>query len=94
MTHSLSRLLTENGLEQGSEGLWIVPGTEQQPFAYSDGDDAEDYVHEVIANASDTSSTSAELERYIRDWPSEYHFTSKRATLLRALDLSGMEHVR
>ena len=93
MTHTLSRLLTENKLEQSVEGLWTVPGTEQQPFAYSDGDDAENYVYEVIANATDTSSTSSELESHIRDWPSEYHFTSKRATLLRALDLSAMEHV-
>ena len=93
MTTTLSRLLIENNLELGNEGLWVVPGTEQQPFAYSDGDDAENYVYEVIAKASDTSSTSAELESHIRDWPSEYHFTSRRATLLRALDLSGMEHV-
>ena len=70
-----------------------MPGTGQQPFAYSDGDDAENYVYDVIANASDTSSTSAELESRIRDWPSEYHFTSRRATLLRALDLSGMQRV-
>jgi cyclopropane fatty-acyl-phospholipid synthase-like methyltransferase len=85
--------LTENGLEQSGEGLWIVPGTEQQPFAYSDGDNAENYVHEIIAGAADTGSTSAELEMHIRDWPSEYHFTSKRATLLRALNLSGLEQV-
>ncbi|HBE91937.1 MAG TPA: hypothetical protein DDW55_05190 [Gammaproteobacteria bacterium] len=93
MAHTLSRLLTDKGLELSDEGLWVIPGTEQQPFAYSDGDDAENYVYDVIANAADTSSTSAELESHIRDWPSEYHFTSKRATLLRALDLSGMEQV-
>lgn len=93
MAHTLSRLLTDNGLELSDEGLWVIPGTEQQPFAYSDGDDAENYVYDVIANAADTSSTSAELESHIRDWPSEYHFTSKRATLLRALDLSGLEQV-
>lgn len=93
MKKSTSRLISCNKLEQGSDGLWVMPGTDQQPFAYSDGDEAENYVHDVIANASDTSSTSAELEAHIRDWPSEYHFTSKRSTLLRALDLSSLGHV-
>jgi len=93
MTDDISRLLTGNGLELNDERLWVVPGSDLESFAYSDGDDSEDYVYQVIANAGDTSSTSAELERHIRDWPSEYHFTSKRATLLRALDLSGMERV-
>ena len=65
----------------------------QNDFAYSDGDYVEDYVFSIIDNAKDTSSTSAELEKHIRDWPSEYHLTSKRANLLRALDLSSLNSV-
>ncbi|MFW2439295.1 MAG: class I SAM-dependent methyltransferase [Arenicellales bacterium] len=91
---TVSRLLTDNKLEQAKSGLWLLPGTDiDSDFAYSDGDEEESYVMQVIANAEDTSSTSAELESHIRDWPSEYHLTSKRANLLRALDLSGLENV-
>lgn len=90
----VSRLITENKLEQAQSGLWHLPGADiDSNFAYSDGDDEESYVMQVIANAEDTSSTSAELESHIRDWPSEYHLTSKRANLLRALDLSSLENV-
>lgn len=92
MTDSL--LVKENNLLQADSGLWRLPGADpEQAFAYSDGDSEEAYVLEVIANASDTSSTSTELESYIHDWPSEYHLTTKRAHLLRALDLSGLENV-
>jgi len=89
-----SRLITENKLEQAASGLWHLPGADvEQDFAYSDGDLEEAYVKDVIANATDTSSTSTELESHIRDWPSEYHLTTKRAHLLRALDLSSLENV-
>ncbi len=88
------KLIAENNLEQAETGLWHLPGAEiEQNFAYSDGDNEESYVSRVIADSQDTSSTSAELEQYIHDWPSEYHLTSKRAHLLRALDLSGLKNV-
>ena len=91
---TISRLITENKLEQAASGLWHLQGAEiQDDFTYSDGDYEEDYVLTVIDHAQDTSSTSAELESHIRDWPSEYHLTSKRANLLRALDLSGIKDV-
>ena len=78
MTDSL--LVKENNLLQADSGLWRLPGADpEQAFAYSDGDSEEAYVLEVIANASDTSSTSTELESHIHDWPSEYHLTTKRA---------------
>ncbi len=89
-----STLLTENKLEQATSGLWYLPGVDvQEDFVYSDGDDEESYVKNIIASAVDTSSTSAELEGHIHDWPSEYHLTSRRANLLRALDLSSLENV-
>jgi len=56
-------------------------------FAYSDGLEVERYLKEVIEQASDLSSTSVELELAIQDWPTEYHLSSKRANLLRGLDL-------
>lgn len=43
---------------------------------------SERYLEEVLRRAQDLSSTSRELERYIKDGPSEYHLTRKRAQLL------------
>lgn len=91
---TVSKLIKGNNLEQAESGLWHLPGADvQNDFAYSDGDEQETYVMNVIANATDTSSTSAELESHIHDWPSEYHLTSKRAHLLRALNLSSLSDV-
>ncbi len=61
--------------------IWVKPGL--KPFAYSDGDAQERYLERVISTATDVSSDSFELERSIRDWPSEYHLTRKRAQLLK-----------
>ena len=89
-----SKLIQKNNLERTESGVWHLPCADaEQKFSYSDGDSEEAYVLDVITNANDTSSTSTELESFIHDWPSEYHLTTKRAHLLRALDLSGMNEV-
>lgn len=55
------------------------------PFAYSDGRDNERYLHDVFDAATDLSTTSRELETAIKDWPTEYHLSRKRAQLLNGL---------
>lgn len=54
-----------------------------QSFSYSDGDEAENYLLEVLSKAKDRSLFSEELRAAIRDWPSRYHLSRKRANLLR-----------
>ena len=58
-----------------------------EPFAYSDGDEAEDYVLHSIREAGDVSDNSPELSRYARDWASYYHLAPGRANAIRALEL-------
>jgi len=43
----------------------------------------EGYLARALSRAGDLSSTSVELEKSIRDWPSEYHLSPKRSQLLR-----------
>ena len=52
-------------------------------FAYSDGDQTETSIHEIVSNAKDRSLFSQELFEAIHDWPSRYHLSSARANLLR-----------
>ena len=48
---TVSKLLNKNNLEQAESGLWYLPGADvHNVFAYSDGDDQEAYVMNVIAN--------------------------------------------
>lgn len=61
------------------------------PFVYTDGEQTENYIFDVIHHAKDVSIYSPELESKIADWGTEYHLTSKRANLLKFLDLSNIE---
>lgn len=59
-------------------------------YEYSDGAATEAYILDSIETCDDVSSGSDELVRRIRDWPSEYHFSASRATLLAPFDLRGL----
>jgi len=60
-------------------------------YDYSDGVEAEAYVLECISSSSDVSAGSDELARRIRDWPSEYHLSASRSTLLAPFDFAGLD---
>jgi SAM-dependent methyltransferase len=54
-------------------------------FGYNDGNETEEYILSKINEASDLGTGSAELVDKIIDWPTLYHFSPKRADLLRPL---------
>lgn len=57
--------------------------SETARFSYNDGDAVEQYIWQVVSDASDVRCGSGELCRAIRDWPSLYHLHPARASLLR-----------
>ncbi len=65
----------------------------ESTFAYSDGDDAENYLQQVFEQTQDVSCASDELVREIRDWPSEYHLSPTRHNLLRGLHFSSQDRI-
>jgi SAM-dependent methyltransferase len=70
----------DNPLALDSSCVWVL--RDKLEFNYSDGAKAERYIERIINAAEDLGSDSRELEAGIRDWPSEYHLSSKRAQLL------------
>lgn len=86
----MSRLLELNELTHEG-GIYFLPS--EQPFAYSDGEQVEANLKRILDDATDLSSTSPELEDQIRDWPSEYHLSGKRANLLREYNWDGVRRV-
>ena len=82
---------TLNGLSADSNGVFRAG--DATPFNYSDGEQAERLLHDILSRAADLSSNSAELDQQIVDWPSEYHLSSTRANLLRPLKLEGVTRV-
>ncbi len=52
-------------------------------FSYSDGDEVEERILAIMRSSLDRSSKSLELQKAITDWPTNYHFNSCRANLLR-----------
>jgi hypothetical protein len=63
-------------------------------IAYSDGKDTEERILTIVRNTGDLTSESAELERQIVDWPTEYHLSSRRGNLLRWLNLPSWGKAR
>jgi SAM-dependent methyltransferase len=76
--------LVKNELDQKA-GVYYLKG--QGSFNYSDGDEIEDYIHNVIKGAKDISSSSRELEQKIKDWPSLYHLSRARSIAYKSLSL-------
>jgi SAM-dependent methyltransferase len=65
-------------------GIWRL--SDHTSFAYSDGSHTEHYLQCVFAKDIDLSSGSTDLETYIKDWPSEYHLSTRRAQLLAGFE--------
>jgi SAM-dependent methyltransferase len=72
--------IVENEITQDPYSVWCLNGDRE--FGYSDGAGSEKYLWKVFTEATDLSTGSPELQRFIKDWPSEYHLTIKRAQLL------------
>lgn len=82
-----SPLITANALVADVAGVYSNPDCVEADFGYSDGSEAERYLFDVLQRSEDLSSDSETLHLAIKDWPSEYHLSSKRANLLRPLPL-------
>jgi SAM-dependent methyltransferase len=67
-------------------GLRIAPG-EGIPAGYLDG--AEQYLVEGLRRISDRSVGSEELAALVKDWPTEYHLSPFRTTIVDCLGLTG-----
>jgi 2-polyprenyl-3-methyl-5-hydroxy-6-metoxy-1,4-benzoquinol methylase len=67
-------------------GLRIAPG-EGIPAGYLDG--AEQYLVEGLRGISDRSVGSEELAGLVKDWPTEYHLSPFRTTIVDCLGLTG-----
>lgn len=53
---------------------------------YSDGDEVENRIEQIVATTTDLRVLSDELSQHITDWPSRYHLASARANILRPLE--------
>lgn len=71
--------------------IYVRP--EYSKFAYSDGDDNEKKMLEILQKTQNLSTQSSELKQYIDSWVFEYHFSQLRHNLLRGLHLENFENV-
>jgi len=63
-----------------SLNIYTRPGAS---LNYSDG--SEEYLLNVCRNLKDVTSYSSELLSYIKDWPTKYHLSLRRANILKAV---------
>jgi SAM-dependent methyltransferase len=64
--------------------IWVR--ADYHGICYSDGDQVEQRLAEIINDARDLTVLSAELASHCKDWPSLYHLSRRRANLLRPLE--------
>jgi SAM-dependent methyltransferase len=83
--------IIENCIQLDKSSIWVLANAKQ--FNYSDGIASERYLEKVFSRAKDLSSNSFELEKWIKDWPSEYHLSRKRAQLLRGFEFDRTKKV-
>src|SRR3546814_11066701 len=79
--------IVSNTLHRDDSGVWLLEG--RNSFPYTDGAASERHLRRAFTTAKDLSTTSEELEAFIKDWPSEYHLTRKRAQLLEGRSEEG-----
>jgi len=71
--------------------IWQKPGSVE--FKYSDGDEVEEKIYQILKEATDLSIASDELPAAIVDWPTEYHFSKSRHNLLRHFNFSPTDEI-
>lgn len=64
----------------------VYCSNEYKSISYSDGDNIEQNIYEIISNADDLSVLSTELRNHCVDWPTVYHLGSERANILRPFE--------
>jgi SAM-dependent methyltransferase len=75
--------LPESGyVRDAVTGCWL-PVADRPEFSYTDGDTLEAALLARVRSAADRSVLSPELGAAVTDWPSRYHFSPRRANLLR-----------
>lgn len=57
-----------------------------ESFFYSDGEETERDIADALKTVSDKSLFSSEVRSLQRDWPTTYHFSSRRTNLLRPFE--------
>ena len=62
-------------------------------FAYTDGDEIENRIREILRHVCDKSTSSEELVNAIVDWPTEYHFSRERGNLLRHIQFNSSDSI-
>ena len=62
----MSRLIKNNTLAVGEDGVYSHPTSAEKDFAYSDGSEAEKYLFSVFSECEDLGSHSEELQLKIK----------------------------
>ena len=91
MNGTSPKRLIENDIELNESSVWILK--DKKPFDYSDGRVSEHYLEKVFSEVEDLSSDSYDLQKYIRDWTSEYYLSRKRSQLLRGFNFDQSKKV-
>lgn len=69
-----------------NDDINVYCNNKYESINYSDGDNIEQNIYEIISNVDDLSVISTELRHHCNDWPTVYHLGSERANILRPFE--------
>lgn len=75
-----------NNSYQYDIGMAVWVSNKYYSYSYSDGGKVEQGLLSSLRNAEDVSLFSTELKRQQKDWPTRYHLSADRASLLRSFE--------
>ena len=76
-----NKRIIEDFIFDNESNIYVYP--QSYDYKYSDGDDVENKILNILKSSPDNSSGSDYLKKCIIDWPTEYHFSEYRTNLLR-----------
>ena len=80
-----------NDIQRDATGIWKL--MQPSDFKYSDGKRSENYLNDALDGTNDLSTHSEELEKHIRDWPTQYHLSHQRSQLISGFNFDNNSDV-
>lgn len=83
--HDTTGMILQGFKQDERSGVYIL-AEDGTPAGYLDG--AEKYLSQALMQCGDLSVSSPDLKTIIRDWPSKYHLSPYRATIMDCLEFN------
>jgi 2-polyprenyl-3-methyl-5-hydroxy-6-metoxy-1,4-benzoquinol methylase len=91
MTMKILKINSNKFKKNSTSGVYCF--NNKKTFSYTDGDITENKIYKILSKINYDTDIEKQLEKYIFDWATEYHFSPFRANLLRHIPISSTDSI-